>query len=515
MQRMNSKKLGEIFVKAGLISGDVLARALAENQKHPHEKLGQTLVRLKLVSDVEVARTLSLSFNTPYLDLNTVVIDPHAVKQIPFELAVKHHILPIYIERNNLILAMEDPQDFEALEAARFTSGLNIRHHVAASQEIAAGIKRYYSVEESADEAVQAPDLDEDEQFILSHIKPSDDQLHNLKMHSESPAITKMLNTMIFQGMAVRASAIQIEPQQQNAVIKNRIEGVLTESMKISKGDQMALIARLKIMAGMDFTQRHIPQKGRTKFMMQQRAIEMEISSLPALHGESLTIKILDTGETIPRIKDLEFLPDDLTRLHKLLWLPQGMILVCGPPASGKTTTLYAMAHELSRHQRKITTIEESIEYRLKDAHQVQINEQAGLTFSQALDSVLKHHPNVILLGEIRDRETAEMAMKAAQTGHMVQSIVRANDVMSTLLRIHDLGVDPKLFAASLSGLITQRLIRTICPECRERCTPPRTLVKKIEEQLGEKLSGPFHHGKDVRPVILPAIRSVSASTMW
>lgn len=493
---MNRERIGQLFLKAGLISHDVLAHVLAENQAHPEEKLGQTLVRLNLASDIEVARALSLQFDIPYIDLNMVVVDPYAVKQIPLDLAMKHHILPIYIERNNLILAMEDPQDFEAIEAARFVSSLNIRPHITARSDLVAGIKRYYAVEESVGAIIQDVAPQEDVECILEHLKVSEQQLQDLKKQSESPAIVKMVNTIIFQGIAVRASAIRIDPQKQEVLVKNRVDGVLVESMRVPKWTQGALISRIKIMGGMDFTKRHIPQKGRTKLKMQQRVIEMEMSSLPTQYGECMTIHILDTGETIPLIKDLGLLPDDITKIHKLLWLRQGMILVCGPPSSGKTTTLYTLANELSRQQRKIITLEESIEYQLKGVQQVQINEKAGLTFAKALDSVLRHKPDVILVGEIRDKETAEMAMNASTKGHLILSTLRTNDIMTPIARLKDLGPDPQLCASSLSGFITQRLVRKVCAQCREKYTPSSTLLKNIESRLGKKVSGVFSHGK-------------------
>lgn len=494
---MKSEKIGELFVKAGLLAPATLAHVLEENRKHPEEKLGQTLIRLKLASDTDIARALSLQFNIPYIDLQMVVIDPYAVKRIPAELATQHHMLPIYIEKNNLVLAMENPLDFEATEAARFASGLNIRPHVTSLSEILNGIKRYYSIEETVAARMQnVPAADKDMEYILQNVRPSDQQLDELKKQSESPAIVKMVNTMILQGLAVRASAIQIDPQKQDVMVRNRVDGALVDSMRLPKWTQGALISRLKIMADMDFTKRLIPQKGRTKLKMQQRIIEMEMSCLPAQHGECMIINILDTGETIPLIQNLGFLPDEMTKVHKFLWLPQGLTIICGPHGSGKTTTLYALASELLRHQRKIITIEDKIEYQLKGAQQVQLNEQAGLTYAQAFQSVLRHNPDVILLGELRDKETADMALNAAKKGHVVLSATRTEDVISTLTRLRDLGVNAELLAASLSGIITQRLVRKICPLCRETYTPSPKLIEAVAGRIGEAVTGTFTRGK-------------------
>jgi type IV pilus assembly protein PilB len=493
---MKREKLGEIFVKARIISQGQLVRVIAENRTHPEEKLGQTLVRLKLASDTDIARALSLQLNIPYIDLHTVVIDPYAVKRIPLNLAMQHHILPIYLERNNLILAMEVPQDFEVIEAARFATGLNIRPHVAPASEILAAINRYYAVEESVGNILQNVTPNEDVELILKHLQVNEQQIEELKKQSESPAIVKMVNTIILQGISVRASAIQIDPHEHEVVIKNRVDGVLVESMKTPKWTKGALISRIKLMGGMDLFKRHIPQKGRAKLQMSQRIIEMEISSLPTQYGECLTIHILDTGENIPLVKDLELLPDDLMKINKLLWLPQGMILVCGSHRSSKTTTLYTLANELSRQHKKIITLEEAIAYQLKGAQQVRINEHAGLTFAQALHSVLQHKPDVILVGEIRDKETAELAMKASLNGRLILSTLRADDLMDTLTRLKELGVDPQLLASSLSGMITQRQVRKICDHCQEEYAPTAKILEHIASQLGEKVAGMFYHGK-------------------
>lgn len=457
---MRKEKIGTIFVKAGLISHDALDRALEENRAHPYEKLGRILVRLNLATDAEVARTLSLQSNIPYIELNMVVVDPSAVKKVPLGVCMKHHILPIYIEKNNLVLAIEDPYDFEAVEAARFASGLNVRPHVAAFSEIVAGIKRYHPIHESISTGAQNANSDEELEFLLKHIKPNEEQLEDLKKQSEAPAIVKIVNTIIFQGIAVRAGAILLEPQKTHLLIKNRVDGILVAGMKVPKNMQAALITHIKILGGMDFTKRLIPQKGRTQFKMYQRVLDMEISCLPSQHGESLVIQLLDIGETIPAVNDLGLQSDEMMKILKLLSVPHGMILICGPSGCGKTTTLYALAHELSRHQRKIVTIEESIEYQLKGANQVQINEDTGLTFHKAIQSVLRHNPDVIVLGEVREKDSAEASMEASQQGHLVLGVVRANNIIDTISRLMNLGVAPNAFVSSLSGIITQRLVR-------------------------------------------------------
>ena len=494
---MQKNKIGEIFVKSGLISQESLKRALMEHRKNPKEKLGRTLVRLNITSHEEVAGVLSRQSNIPYIDLNMVVIDPSAVQKIPAEVAMKHHILPIYVEKNNLVLAVEDPYDFEAVEAARFASGLNIRPHVASYLDIANAIQRYHSLDVTLKaRAAQGAQPNEDLDFILKHAASDEVHLAQLKEESESPAVQNMLNTVIFQAIATRADAILFEPTKTHLQVKNRINGALSNGTKIPKEMQKAILAHIKIMAGMDYAKRMIPQKGRAQYHMQQRSLELEISCLPAQHGESMIVQILDTGESVPLINDLGLQSEDMMKALKLLSVPNGMVLVCGPPGSGQIATVYALAHELSRHQRRIVTIEDSIEYRLKGAQQVQVNEAGGLSFAKALESVLRQNPEAIILGDIRDKETAEIALKSSQGGHLLLGIVRAETITDAIAYLIELGVPAKLVASSLSGIITQRMVRKTCPHCREKYRPLPGLLKKVEAKANEKPSGEFLRGK-------------------
>jgi len=489
-------KIGEIFVKAGVISETELDRVIQENRAHPGEKLGQTLVRLNLATESEVARALSYQLELPYIDLNTVVIDPRAIRKIPLNLARQYQCLPIYLEKNDLILAMADPQNFEALETLRFSSGCNIRPHLAEADEILAAIGRYYELEDVVGDIIQNVPEKEDAELLQEYIKLSEQQLEELKTRSEAPAIVKLVNTIIFQGIAVRASVIQIEPQDREVVIKNRIDGVFVESMRTPKWTKGALISRIKLMAGMSLAERHTRQKGQCTFKLQTRVIELNVVSRPTEYGECLILHILSTGERIPPLAELALRPDDVRKIQEILQLPQGFILVCGPTGSGKTTMLYTLAHELFQQNRRIVTLETVTSYGLPGVTQVQINAPAGLTFTKALQSVLRHRPEVILLGEIPDLATAEMAMRAAIKGHLVISTLDANGVLATILRLKALGVRPQLLAAALAGIITQRLVRKICDHCKEPDTPDATLFAAIAARLGEHAAGTFTRGK-------------------
>ncbi|HWP47857.1 MAG TPA: ATPase, T2SS/T4P/T4SS family [Candidatus Limnocylindrales bacterium] len=487
------EKIGRIFIKVGLIDEEKLQIALEENKKNPRELIGETLVRLNFVSEQDIAKALSYQNNVPYLDLASTVIEPMAIELIPLKLAREYQILPVRIENRELILAMKNPRDIEAIDMARFTSGLNIRPVVAAAGEIKEAINRHYSAGESINQIIQNVAQIEGIEFIRAEMVEEENILE-LKNKSEMGPIVKLVNSIIFQSVSERASDLHIEPQEKLIQVRHRVDGILNETLQIPKWVQSALISRIKLMAGMDIAEKRIPQDGRIKLRKDHQILDLRVSTLPVQYGEKVVIRILDKSKSALSITELGFSSEDLERVKELINLPQGMILVCGPTGSGKTTTLYALISEISRKKINIVTLEDPIEYEMNRVNQVQINEKAGLTFAKALRSILRQDPNVILVGEIRDRETAEIAMGASMTGHLVLSTLHTNDAVSTIVRLLDLGVAPYLIASSLSGIISQRLIRILCDRCREKYQPDLERLRKIRPRLDKEI--PFYRGK-------------------
>ena len=484
-------KIGNIFVHNGLISPEELRVALEENEKHPDEKIGQTLLRLNYIDDHDLAKTLSIQLNIPYLDLETTFIAPEAIKLIPQKMAKKYHMLPIAIENKSLILAVEDPKDFEAIDMAIFSSGLKVCPRIAARRSIEKQIDlQYLGAGQASEELIEGMSFDSGEK------KLTESEIQKLKLKSEMVPVIKMVDSVIATAVSKRASDIHVEPQEKMLQIRQRVDGVMQKAIDLPAWIKAAFISRLKIMAKMDIAERQVPQDGKIKLKVNKRVIDFRVSTLPTQYGEKVVIRILDSGKDTLSLGEIGLLPENHKKLGELINLPQGMILVCGPTGSGKTTTIYAALSELAHRDINIITLEDPIEYGMEGLNQVQINEKTGLTFAKALRSVLRQDPNVVFIGEIRDKETAEIALRAAMTGHLVISTLHTNDAVSTITRLTDMDVDSYLIASCLSGVVSQRLLRTICEECREDYEPPPEILQKLEMKLGREIPFMFYRGK-------------------
>lgn len=492
---MAKEQLGKFFIKAGLIDGDELKIVLEEKQKNPKERIGNTFLRLNFITERDLARALSCQLNIPYIDLTIAVVEPNAIKRIPLKLAKRSLIFPVSIENRYLILAMKDPLDLDAISMANFASGYKIKPYIAAGTDIENAIKQYYPQGETVDDIIKNVAQIEGIEFIMDETLDEKTAL-DLKKESKAPPIIRLVNSIVLQGIFVGASDIHIEPQEKEVLIRNRVDGILTEAMRTPKWAQGSLISRIKIMASMDIAERRMPQDGTVKLKMEGKMIDLRISTLPTQYGEKVVIRILETGKNILSPGELGMLPEALGKIIDLINLPQGMILVCGPTGSGKTTTLYTLISKIAQKQLNIVTIEDPIEYRIGGVNQVQVFTKAGLTFANSLRSILRQDPDVIFVGEIRDNETAEISMKASMTGHLVLSTIHTNDAISTITRLKDLEIEAYLVASSLVGILAQCLVRKICVECREEYAPSSEVLKKIETKLGEEVSFLFYHGK-------------------
>ena len=502
MPYLTNGKLGEILVNAGQLSVDDLMCALDDHHQHPKERLGETLLRLQLVDEVELAKALACQLHVPYVDLTADTIDPQAVQKISQKLAFQKQILPVALEGKKLLLAMRDPQDLEAIDMAQFASGLNVRPCIAAASALENAIHRYYAAEEGGNQeteesfdAIIQEVPHQDTLEVMADENLNEEGIMELKKKSELAPIVKLVNSIIFQGISAHASDIHIEPQEKEVVVRNRVDGVLSESSRVPGWIHAALVSRIKIMAELDISKRRIPQDGRVKVRLQNNVVDLRISTLPTQYGEKVVMRILETQKNILRPSELGFHPKELKKVADLIQLPQGMILVCGPTGSGKTTTLYALLGEIAQKQINIVTLEDPIEYRMSGVNQVQVNEKAGLTFAASLRSILRQDPDVILVGETRDAETAETAMRASMTGHLVFSTLHTNDAVATITRLKNLGIDSYLVASAVSGIISQRLVRAICEHCREEYELPPETRTHFETLLGEELSFPVYRG--------------------
>ena len=492
---MDKEKLAESFVKAGLLDKEEVARFLDANRQAAGESLEDTLVRLKYATEDETIKAMADHLGTPFLDLSKG-LDPEATHRIPLNLASQHSIFPVREEDGFLLLAMKNPSDTEALDLARFAAGIPVKAYLASQAAIEKAIHDHYHVDENIADYMRAMPEDNKSFELVGDEEKAEADVKDLRKKSESQPVIQLTNSILMQGVAKGASDIHVEPQETTVIIRNRVDGILSEATRAPKWTQAALTSRLKIMAGMDIAEKRVPQDGRIKIRFEGKNIDLRVSTLPTQHGEKVVIRILDSNKSAPTLGDIGFHPALIAPIKKIINQAQGMLLVCGPTGSGKTTTLYGLLSEIVKKKINVVTLEDPIEYALQGANQVQVNEKAGLTFSKSLRSVLRQDPNVVFLGEIRDGETAEIALRAAMTGHLVLSTLHTNDAASTVTRLLDLKVEPYLVASSLSGVLAQRLVRTVCPGCREEYEPSPATVNKVAAALGEEISFVFYHGK-------------------
>ncbi len=477
--RYTSKKLGEILLESGLITEEELARSI-EEQKKRRKRLGEVLIELGFATEEDIARTLSIQLGIPYVDLATAVVEPEAIEKIPEKIARKHLAIPVSIEKKVLTVVMADPLNFEAIKDIEFVSGMNVRPAVSTQTQIQKAIQRYYHLSEPLQEVLEKMSHGFVEVVPETVEMVQDLELEDAIRKGKSPPIIRMVNNIIYHAIKNRASDIHIEPREKSVVIRERVDGLLREVFQLPKWVQGAVTSRIKIMARMDIAEKRIPQDGRIKIRIEDREIDLRVSTLPIQYGEDIVIRVLDSARAIMRIEDLGLREEDLKRLKSLIEVPQGVVLVTGPTGSGKTSTLYAMINHIKKEVINIITLEDPIEYELKGVNQVAINEKTGLTFAYTLRSVLRQDPDVIMVGEMRDAETARIAIQASLTGHLVLSTLHTNTAVAAIARLKNLGVEPYLIASSLNGVIAQRLVRKLCNNCKEAYVPSKEDLLKL-----------------------------------
>src|SRR5437867_2513914 len=468
-----TKKLGEILVEEGLISHEQLERALLE-QSRTDQLLGRILIDLKMVRESDLMAALAKQIGFRFVDLTDYQIDPSAAMLIPGQVARRYRALPMAYEDSRLLVAMADPANLFALDDIRTITGMEVQPVVATAADIEAAIRKYSRMDESVQQmaseasATAEHDLKELEQAAAA---------------VEEGPIVKMVNLLISQAITDRASDINIEPMERDVRIRYRIDGVLQEVMRSPKNIQAGLISRLKVMADINIAERRLPQDGRVGLTVGGKTVDLRLATLPTVYGEKIVIRILDKSSVLLKLEELGFQDTSFKRFQEAFTKPYGALLVTGPTGSGKSTTLYATLNILNKPNKNIITVEDPVEYRLSGINQMQMNVRAGLTFASALRSILRADPDIVLVGEIRDRETALIAVEAALTGHLVLSTLHTNDAPSSLPRLVEMGVEPYLVASSIDCVVAQRLARQLCPKCRE---PYRASPAELE-------SGGFH----------------------
>ena len=457
-----ARRLGQMLVDSGVVTEAQLADAL-EIQKAKGGQLGRVLVDLGFATQASILQILADQIGIRFVEFKDIHPDANAVAAVPRELAVRYTLMPVgFDEKGRLVVAMADPQNVLALDDLRIVTGFDCMPAIATREDITSQIEESYRV---------AAHVTEDMEEAFS------DELVGLSEVTSDAPIVKLVNFMITKAVTERASDIHIEPQDKDLRVRYRIDGVLHEMMRSPKSAQAAILSRFKIMADMDIAETRKPQDGHVSISVGGHALDLRVSTLPTVYGERIVLRILRKDSILLRLSDLGFLPGSLARFEASFKKPYGAVLVTGPTGSGKSTTLYAAVNVLNEVHRHILTAEDPVEYRLEGVNQVQMNPRAGLTFAAALRSFLRCSPDVILVGEIRDTETANIAIESALTGHLVLSTLHTNDAASAITRLTEMGVEPFLISSSVDCVLAQRLARTLCKECKEEYEPPRQLL--------------------------------------
>jgi len=470
-------------MEKGLISADQLAEALALKKKEG-VRLDRALVRLGCVSEEAVLRVIGEQMGMPMVDLDSVQIDVETLRSLPAKLVYRKHMVPLARNNGSLTVVTCDPFDLYALDEIRLLTGLEVKPALAVEADITRVIKTYYGVGgETLDEMMSTDDIE-----IIADGDGENDDL--LEMAQEASVI-KLVNEIFVEALHERASDIHIEPYESGLSIRYRIDGVLQDASvppQIARF-QAAIISRIKIMANMNIAEKRLPQDGRIKIKSAGKQIDVRVSVIPMLFGEGIVMRLLDKSTVLFTLPQLGMMEDTFEIFEGLIARPHGIILVTGPTGSGKTTTLYAALQAIVSPKIKVLTIEDPVEYHLDGINQIQVHPKIGMTFARGLRAILRHDPDVVMIGEIRDIETAEAAIQAALTGHLVFSTLHTNDACSAATRLLDMGVEPFLVTSTMAAAMAQRLIRTICVECKEAYEPDRdTLPADFDLAPGEPL---------------------------
>ncbi len=475
------KRLGQMLVEAGLLSNEDAERA-AREAAAAGRKLGDYIVDQGLVTADALAMTLSLQLGVRFLDLLRVQIQPEALRNVPSDYCREQVLVPIETDGRSLTVVMADPGNMQVIEELRSMTGLEIRPAVGIPEEIRRAINLHYRVSSEIEREVGRA-------MPAQTIASAQPENPDLDLQLSQAPIVRTADLLLAQAVRDRASDIHLEPEEDALRVRLRIDGVLHESMRLPKDIHAPLVSRFKVMAGMNIAERRRPQDGQISVEVENRHIDLRAATSDTSHGEMMVLRVLDKSVSLMSLRDLGFSPVALDRHIRLLRSPFGMVLVSGPTGSGKTTTLYASVNQLNNSERNIVTIEDPVEYQFAGINQIQVNEKADINFATGLRSLMRLDPDIILVGEIRDGETAHIASQAALTGHLVMSSIHANDAVGVLLRLTDLGVEPFMIASSLIGVVAQRMVRRVCSYCAVDVEPTVEEQGAYEAEIGERLA--------------------------
>ncbi len=473
------KRLGDILIDSGFLTAAELAEALS-SQQGSKKKLGEVIVDMGLLTELDILRAISSQYDIPIIDLQNVDIDPEATKIVPEQYCVENSVVPIGFEGDRLVIAIYDPLNILISDDLRFRTGSEVIPMLAPRKAIEEAIQRNYGKEVAQKAAAEL-----ESELDVEALKNLGEQITD---DVNQAPVVKLVNSMIEFAVRANASDIHVEPMADRVRVRIRIDGVLSEIMSNPLGARDSIITRIKILAGLNIAEKRIPQDGRIQTLIGGKQIDMRVSILPTIHGEKTVIRILAKSDANLNRAYLGISAHNNEMIDRIIKVPQGIVLISGPTGSGKTTTLYTLLAEKNDPETNIITVEDPVEIQIAGINQVQVNAKAGMTFASGLRSILRQDPDIILVGEIRDGETAEIAMRAAITGHLVFSTIHTNDAVSSINRLIDMGLEPFMVSSALIGVVSQRLVRRICTNCRREYEPDEIEKDVLHLKPGQKL---------------------------
>ena len=489
---MAKRRLGQILVDLGYINEDQLWDVLEEQKKSPGEVIGQVAVRMGLVTEAQLSEALAEQWGMQVINLKETTIPPKVLELVPETMASIYKIMPVSLKNNVLTVAMADPQNLGALDDLRNFLGYDVRGAVASPADVQAAIERYYADrQESIEDVISALDSDEDDDEMSGGY-----DLSSVEEMADAAPIRKLLNMVLLLAIKDQASDIHLEPFEDEFKIRVRADGVLFEMVPPPRHLANAIVSRVKIMSNLDIAERRLPQDGRIELNVGGNSVDLRVSVLPTLFGESVVMRVLDRTVVQLDLNKIGMDPSTLAKFRMITNRPNGIILVTGPTGSGKTTTLYSVLNEMNEITTKVITTEDPVEYEIYGLIQVPVNPDIEVTFATVLRAILRHDPDIILVGEIRDYETAEIAIQSALTGHVVFSTLHTNDAPTAITRLRDMGVPPFLITATVEAVLAQRLVRKICVECRTQFEPSDELLMELQLPLAQARKYKFYYGK-------------------
>ncbi|MCS6950487.1 MAG: type II secretion system ATPase GspE [bacterium] len=494
--------IGEIFVRAGLITREQLATAVEkQKQLQSHENIGELLVDMGLITERDRVRCMGEHWGVAYVDLSQQPPEPEAVRLLAQDIARRFKAIPISLQNGRLMVAMVNPLDIFAIDEIRLITGKDVEPVIATEEDVLNALNTAYRQEAAVTDVLSqvVREIDDAQVQVQSPSRVEEEEnlsVEQLRELSEDAPVVRLANLIITKAIQDKASDIHVEPAKEYVKVRYRIDGIMQDAMVLPKRVQASLISRFKIMADMDIAEKRVPQDNRISAVIDGKTFDFRVSTLPSVHGEKVVMRVLDRSSITVDFHKLGMLPYTLEMFESMISRTYGIILVTGPTGSGKSTTLYSVLSKLNSGEKNILTIEDPVEYELPGLTQVNVNPRAGMTFAAGLRAMLRQDPDIIMVGEIRDAETAIIAIEAALTGHLVLSTLHTNDAPGAVARLLDMGVEPFLIASSLVGVLAQRLLRTICTKCKEPYVPPRDAMQRLGMNLEGNSNVTFYRGR-------------------